>query len=204
MMSKRPFFLGLTGSIGMGKSTTAQMFRDEGIPVWDADAAVHALYAKGGAGVAAIAALEPEAINEGQVDRGFLRNWILRDTKALKKIENAIHPLVLADREAFLESVQKNGQAIAVLDIPLLFETGADKWLDAVLVVTAPEALQRERVLARESMTEKQFEAMLAKQMPDQEKRAKADFVIETITLDATRSEVQSLLHSLRKRVENA
>lgn len=190
----RPFLLGLTGSIGMGKSTTAAMFVAEGVPVWDADAAVHRLYAPGGAAVPAIAALCPDAIVAGGVDRGRLKDWIARDPGALTAIEAAVHPLVAADRAAFIEKARRDGAGLVVLDIPLLFETGAEKSLDATLVVTAPPQVQRDRVLARPNMTEAQFATILARQMPDAEKRARASHVIATLTLDATRAAVRKLI----------
>ncbi len=193
----RPFLLGLTGSIGMGKSTTAAMFAAEGVPVWDADAAVHRLYARGGAGVAAIAALRPEAILGGAVDRGRLKEWIAADPAALQQIEAAIHPLVAADRAAFIDRAARAGADLVLLDIPLLFETGAEAALDATLVVTAPAEVQRARVLARPGMTEAQLAAILARQMPDAEKRARATHVIETLTLEETRAAVRRLLVEL-------
>jgi len=172
--------VGLTGSIGMGKSTTARMFAERGVPVWDADAAVARLYGPGGEGTAAIAALAPEAAGPGGVDRAALRRAILADETLLARIEAAIHPLVARDREAFLERHRSEGAAVVLCDIPLLFETGADAWLDRVIVVTAPAAEQRRRVLSRAGMTRESFEAILAKQVPDAEKRARADYVIDT------------------------
>lgn len=178
MNSQRPYLLGLTGSIGMGKSTTARLFAEAGAPVWDADAAVARLYAAGGAGVRAIADLAPAAVVDGEVERDRLRAAIRADPQLLDRIEARIHPLVAADREAF---VAANGAApLVVLDIPLLYETGADAWLDGVLVVTAPPEVQRARVLARPGMDTVAFAAILARQASDAEKRARADFVIET------------------------
>lgn len=178
MSSQRPYLLGLTGSIGMGKSTTARLFAEAGAPVWDADAAVARLYAAGGAGVRAIADLAPAAVVDGEVERDRLRAAIRADPQLLDRIEARIHPLVAADREAF---VAANGAApLVVLDIPLLYETGADAWLDGVLVVTAPPEVQRARVLARPGMDTGAFAAILARQTSDAEKRARADFVIET------------------------
>ncbi|MCW3781475.1 dephospho-CoA kinase [Defluviimonas salinarum] len=194
----RPYLLGLTGSIGMGKSTTAAMFAAEGVPVWDADAAVHRLYAKGGAAVPAIATLCPEAVVDGAVDRTGLKAWIASDPAALAQIEAAVHPFVAADRAAFIAGAKADGATLVVLDIPLLFETGAETWLDATLVVTAPVETQRARVLARPGMTEAQLAAILARQMPDAEKRARATHVIETRSLDQTRAAVQNLIAELR------
>lgn len=195
----RPFRLGLTGSIGMGKSTTAAMFAEAGVPVWDADAAVRRLYAPGGGAVAAVAALCPEAISGGAVDRARLKGWIARDPAALPRIEAVVHPLVAADRATFLVNAAARGEPLVVLDIPLLFETGAETGLDAVLVVTAPPEEQRARVLARPGMTSGQFDLILARQMPDAEKRALADHVIETLTPEATRTAVQHLIAKLKE-----
>jgi len=195
---RRPFRLGLTGSIGMGKSTTAAMFAEAGVPVWDADAAVHRLYAPGGAAVPAIAALHPAAIRDGAVDRAALKDWIAQDAGALGQIERVVHPLVAADREAFLDAAQ--GKPLVLLDIPLLFETGADAQMDATLVVSAPAEVQRARVLARPGMTQAQLDLILSRQMPDAEKRARATWVIETTGLESTRAAVQDLTRTIRAR----
>lgn len=200
-MNRRPLLLGLTGSIGMGKSTTAAMFRELGVPVWDADAAVHRLYCAGGAGAAAIAALRPEAVGFGGVDRDALKAWIAEDGAALGRIEAAIHPLVATDRAAFVASAEAD---IVVLDIPLLLESGAEDQVDRVLVVTAPEEVQRARVLARPGMTATQLAAILARQIPDAEKRARADMVVETVDLADTRRDIEALLALLRKGLRNA
>ena len=190
------FRLGLTGSIGMGKSTTAALFAQQGCAIWDADAAVHRLYAPGGAAVAPMAALFPEAVIDGAVSRDALKAIIGRDPQALKQIEQVVHPLLATDRANFVAHAQSD---ILVLDIPLLFETGGNARMDAVVVVSAPADIQRQRVLQRGTMTEAQFQAILAKQMPDAEKRARADFVIETDTLDHARQQVEAVVQHIRK-----
>ncbi len=194
-MSGGPLRLGLTGSIGMGKSTTAAMFADLGVPVWDADACVHALYAQGGAAVGPIGAAFPAAIAAGAVDRAALRAIITADPTALKRLESLVHPLTNAAREAFLAAHQR--AALVLLDIPLLFETGAEAQCDKVAVVTAPAETQRARVLARPNMTEAQLDLILARQMPDADKRARADYLIETRSLAETRAQVQKLVAEL-------
>jgi dephospho-CoA kinase len=193
--------LGLTGSIGMGKSTTARMFWEAGAALWDADAAVHRLYAKGGAATGAIARLEPEAVIDGAVDRERLRAAVLADADLLPRIEAAVHPLVRADRDAFLAQAAAEGRAVAVCDVPLLFETGAEDDFDAVAVVSAEARTQRERVLARPGMTAEAFEAILARQVPDAEKRARADYVVETDDgLESAREQVAAIMRDLEKR----
>lgn len=181
----------------MGKSTTAQMFADRGVPVWDADAAVHRLYAAGGAAVEPLARICPEAIVTGAVDRGVLKDWIERDPTALSKIEAVVHPLVAEDRAAFLA---EHPGDLVLFDIPLLFETGAEAQMDVTIVVSAPADLQRARVLDRPGMTEAIFDTILAKQMPDAEKRRRADYVIETVTLDAAAAEVDTVLAAIREK----
>jgi dephospho-CoA kinase len=188
--------LGLTGSIGMGKSTTAQMFRDQGVPVWDADAAVHRLYAEGGAGVGPVSALCPDAIVDGAVSRDRLKSAIAEDPTLLSRLEAVIHPLVAADRRDFLSRHAE--AALVVLDIPLLFETGNTE-VDSILVVTTDARTQRSRVLARGGMTEEMFAHILSRQLPDAEKRARADHVIETKTLEQTRADVAQLIATLTK-----
>ena len=190
------FRLGLTGSIGMGKSTTAALFAQQGCAIWDADAAVHRLYAPGGAAVAPMAALFPEAVIDGAVSRDALKAIIGRDPQALKQIEQVVHPLLATDRADFVAHAQSD---ILVFDIPLLFETGGNARMDAVVAVSAPADVQRQRVLQRGTMTEAQFQAILAKQMPDAEKRARADFVIETDTLDHARQQVEAVVQHIRK-----
>ena len=190
------FRLGLTGSIGMGKSTTATLFAQQGCAVWDADAAVHRLYGAGGAAVAPMAALFPDAVSDGAVSRDALKGIIAQDPQALKQIEQVVHPLFASDRADFIENAKGD---ILVFDIPLLFETGGNARMDAVVVVSAPADVQRSRVLQRGTMTEAQFQAILAKQMPDAEKRARADFVIETDTLDHARQQVEKIVQQIRK-----
>ena len=188
-----PTILGLTGGIGMGKSTTAAMFRDLGVPVWDADAVVHRLYARGGAAVAPLAAAFPASIREGAVDRAALRAVIAADPDALGRIEAIVHPLVAKDRAAFLTG--RTG--LAVLDVPLLFETGLDVAVDRVAVVSVPEDLQRARVLGRGTMDAAQFEAIRAKQMSDADKRARADYIIDTSTMEGARAAVAAIVEEL-------
>jgi len=172
------FILGLTGSLGMGKSTTAAMFAEEGVPVHDADAAVHELYE--GEAVKAIEAAFPGTTAGGKVDRDKLGQRVLGDAAAMKKLEQIVHPLVRQAEQRFLAEAERSGAAVAVLDIPLLFETGAQTRCDAVAVVSAPAELQRARAFERPGMTEAKFQAILAKQIPDADKRARADFVVDT------------------------
>lgn len=197
----QPFVIGLTGSIGMGKSTTADMFVQEGIPVWDADAAVHRIYATGGAAVEPLKNLHPAAIQNGAVDRSVLKNWISKDPSALSQIEQIVHPLVASDRAMFLKTAETD---IVLLDIPLLFETGADEQVDLVVVASVSEDIQHARVMARGTMTEDQFRAILSKQIPDAEKRARADFVIPTDTLDGARAAVKTVISEVKRQLSNA
>ncbi|MDQ2065184.1 dephospho-CoA kinase [Xinfangfangia sp. CPCC 101601] len=192
------FVLGLTGSIGMGKSTTAQMFADAGIPVWDADATVHRLYAPGGAAALALAKALPQAMDaNGGVDRAALKAMIAADPKVLEQLNSIVHPLVSADRARFLA---ESTAPIVLLDIPLLFEGGSDQLCDAVVVVTAPPEVQKARVLARNTMTLAMLETILARQMPDAEKRARADYIIQTTSLAEAAKAVEDVLADIRSK----
>lgn len=191
------FVIGLTGSIAMGKTTTAKLFAEEGVPVHDADAAVHRLYE--GEAAAAIEAAFPGTTKEGKVDRAALSRRVLGAPEALQRLEAIVHPLVRQSEERFIAAAEKSGAKIAVLDIPLLFETGAERRVDAVVVVTAPPEVQRSRALAR-GMSEAQFEALLARQMGDAEKRARADFVVDTAHgIEAARAQVRDILAAVAK-----
>jgi dephospho-CoA kinase len=191
--------IGLTGSIGMGKSTTAAMFRDLGIPVHDADAVVHELYEHGGAAVGPVGAAFPAALRDGRIDREALRAEVLHDAAALTRLNAIVHPLVRAARDRFLAEAEAAGAEMAVLDVPLLFETGGHAEMDAVVVASAPAEVQRARVLARPGMTPGRLDAILARQMPDAEKRARADFVVETgAGLEAARAQVAEVVRKLR------
>lgn len=192
------FVLGLTGSIGMGKSTTAKLFAEAGVPVYDADAAVHALYR--GEAVPLIEKAFPGTTGNGVVDRNKLSAQVVNDPAAMKRLEAIVHPLVRAQEYKFLRAAEATGAAVAVLDIPLLFETGGDKRVDAVLVVSAPPEIQRARILAREGMTEHRLDALLARQMPDAEKRARADFVVDTSRgLDPVREAIRDILDEVAR-----
>ena len=187
------FILGLTGSIGMGKSTTAKFFAEAGVPVYDADAAVHLLYE--GEASPAIEAAFPGTTADGNVDRAKLATSVLGDGAAIKRLESIVHPLVHAARERFLTETERNGAPIAVLDIPLLFETGGDKRCDAVVVVSAPAELQRQRAFERAGMNEPKLAAIMANQMPDAEKRRRADFVVDTSQgFEHARAQVRDIL----------
>lgn len=187
--------LGLTGSIGMGKSTTAAMFRRRGALVWNADEAVHRLYAPGGAAVAPIRAAFPDAVVEGAVDRVRLSAALARDPGGFARLEAIVHPLVAEGRAEALKAAAAGGARLAVLDIPLLFETGADRAVDAVVLVTADPEVQAARVLARPGMTRAAFDALLTRQLPDADKRARADFVVDTGRgLEAAERQVEAIL----------
>ncbi len=193
------FVLGLTGSIGMGKSATAAIFRRLGVPVHDADAAVHALYR--GAAVGPIGEAFPGAVRDGMVDRAALGALVLNDPPRLRVLEAIVHPLVRCEEEGFLARARAAGSPLAVLDIPLLFETGGEARCDAVLVVSAPESVQRERVLARPGMTEERLAAIRAKQMPDPQKRGQAHFVVDTGRgLASAEAQLRSIVAALAGR----
>lgn len=197
------YLLGLTGSIGMGKSTTSAMFRAAGVPVHDADQAVHDLYA--GAAAPQIEAAFPGTTTNGVVDRARLSAAVLGRSEALTKLEAIIHPLVRAKEQAFLVEARRSGATVAVLDIPLLLETGAEGRYDAVVVVTAPAEVQRKRVLGRPGMTEEKFAAILARQMPDAEKRRRAHFLVDTSHgLMAAERQVRSILNAVAGRFGRA
>jgi dephospho-CoA kinase len=198
--------LALTGSIGMGKSATAAMFAARGVPVYDADAAVHLAYAPGGEAVAPLEWAFPGVIGkDGGVDRAKLREKVAKNPDAMRRLEAIVHPIVAEHQRAFVEKAQRDGADIVVLDIPLLFETGGDKRADAIVVVTAPEAVQRQRVMARGGMTEAEFDAILARQAPDSVKRQRADFVINTgLGFPYAEAQVDAILEALRSRMRAA
>src|SRR5271167_109603 len=185
--------LGLTGSIGMGKSTTAKLFAEAGVPVYDADAAVHMLY-EGEAGPAIETAF-PGTTANGKVDRNKLSARVVHDAAAMKRLEEIVHPMLGASRQKFLHDAEQSGASVAVVDIPLLFETGGEKRVDAVVVVTTTPEIQRQRILARDNMTGEKLDAILARQMPDTEKRRRADFVVDTSHgLDPVRARIRDIL----------
>lgn len=191
--------LGLTGSIGMGKSTTAALFRDAGVPVFDSDAAVHQLYR--GRAAPRVEAAFPGTVQAGIVDRTALAKRVFDDPAAMRRLEEIVHPLVREEREAFLAAARAGGASCVVLDIPLLYEIGADRLVDKVVLVSAPESVQKARVLARPGMTPERFAAIVAKQLPDAEKRRRADIVIETgAGLDSARQQVKALLQGLTEQ----
>jgi dephospho-CoA kinase len=185
--------LGLTGSIGMGKSTTAKLFAEAGAPVYDADAAVHRLYE--GEAVPAIEAAFPGTTADGKVDRALLSARVLHNPAAMKQLEQIVHPMLGASRQKFLHDAEQSGAPVAVVDVPLLFETGGEKRVDAVVVVTTTSEIQRQRVLARDNMTREMFDTILARQLPDAEKRKRADFVVDTSHgLDPVRARIRDIL----------
>jgi dephospho-CoA kinase len=201
MTVERPFLIGLTGSIGMGKSTTAEMFRNAGIPVWDADAAVARLYQMGGAAVGPMAALFPGTISDGSVSKAALREILKQAPDALAKIEGVVHPLVQADRQAFIAN---NDADIVVLDIPLLFETGSEDQFDMVVVVSTSAENQRDRVLARPGMTQERFEFLLSKQMDDAKKRKRTEFVVDSTSLGSAQRDVDRIVAIAKARIADA
>ena len=190
--------LGLTGSIGMGKSTTARLFSEAGIPVYDADAAVHAIYE--GKAAPVIEATFPGTTVDGKVDREKLSAKVVHDTAAMKRLEEIVHPMLHVYRRAFLEQAERSGAAVAVVDVPLLFETGGEQDVDAVVVVTTTPDVQRKRIMARNNMTSEKLEAILARQLPDAEKRTRADFVVDTSHgLDRVRAQIREILAAAAK-----
>ena len=192
------FILGLTGSIGMGKSTTARLFAEAGVPVHDADATVHRLYE--GAAAPAIEAAFPGTTADGKVDRAKLAERVLGDPAALRRLEAIVHPLVREAEGRFLADAERRGAAVAVLDIPLLFETGGADRVDAVVTVSAPPEVQRARLLERSGLTPEKLDALIANQLPDAEKRRRADFVVDTSQgLDAARAQVRDILRQVAK-----
>jgi dephospho-CoA kinase len=185
--------LGLTGSIGMGKSTTAKLFAEAGVPVYDADATVHSLYE--GEAAPAIEAAFPGTTVNGKVDRARLSAQVVHDPAAMKRLEEIVHPMLGASRRKFLDDAERSGAPVAVVDVPLLFETGGEKRVDAVVVVTTTSDNQRQRILARENMTGEKLDAILARQLPDAEKRKRADFVVDTSNgLDPVRNQIRDIL----------
>ena len=200
-MKKKILVLGLTGSVGMGKSTTAEMFRDEGVPVWDADEAVARAYSPGGAAVAQIKKLCPSAVPDHSlgVDRKALRASVEAGRIQLDDLESIVHPVVADDRNNFLAESRARNERMVVLDVPLLYEVQAERSVDAVIVVTVSKNVQRQRVLARENMTEDLFERILARQIPDEEKKARADFIIDTSDTESARESVRLLIERLEE-----
>lgn len=196
------YLLGLTGGIGMGKSTAADMFRALGHPVWDADAAVHRLYAPGGAAVAPVSAAFAGARRRGGIDRAALKAALAADPSGFAKLEAIVHPLVATDRAAFIAA--HGDAAIIVLDIPLLFENGTEAQMDGVAVVSAPADVQRARVLARPGMTEATFQMILSRQMPDADKRARADWVIPSHTLEGARAAIMDICAQIMEKTPHA
>lgn len=193
--------IGLTGSIGMGKSATAGMFADAGVPVSESDAIVHRLYEQGGAAVAHVGKAFPDVVTDGAIDRQKLSRHLARHPDDFARLEAIVHPLVRAEQQAFLDEARRRGAPLVVLDIPLLFETGRDRDVDSIVVVSAPEAVQRERVLARPGMTEEKFQSILARQLPDVEKRARADFIVDSDRgFDHARGQVRHIIAELSNK----
>lgn len=197
-MTRKPFVLGLTGSIGMGKSTTAQMFADTGIPVWDADATVHDLYSGDTLAVRQIKQMIPAAVIDNTVDRAVLKAAIAKDSTILQKLEAIVQPLISESRQRFIDMATINSADIVIIDHPLLLESRSDAYCDAVLVVTADATEQRRRVLERGTMDAATLDIILAKQMPDTEKRQRADYIIVTTTLDAAQAQVQTVIQQIK------
>jgi dephospho-CoA kinase len=192
--------IGLTGSIGMGKSTTAAMFREAGIPVYDADAAVHEAYDVGGIAVGPVGEAFPGVVRDGRVDREELRKRVLGNPEALKVLNGIVHPLIGENRAKVFAEAEAAGADMIIMDVPLIYETGGEKNMAAVIVCSAPADVQRERVLAREGMTPERLDAILAQQVPDAEKRARADYVVDTGKgLDAAREQVKAIIEALRR-----
>ena len=190
--------LGLTGSMGMGKSTTAKLFAEAGVPVYDADATVHMIYQ--GEATPVIEAAFPGTTADGKVDRSRLSAKVVHDPLAIKRLEAIVHPMLRAHHQQFIDDAERSGAAVAVVDVPLLFETGGDKRVDAVVVVTTSPQIQRERILARGTMTSEALEGLLARQMPDAEKRRRADFVVDTSSgLDPVRARIRDILDQVVK-----
>jgi dephospho-CoA kinase len=190
--------LGLTGSIGMGKSTTAKLFAEAGVPVYDADATVHMVYE--GEAAPAIEAAFPGTTANGRVDRAKLSAQVVHDAAAMKRLEQIVHPMLRAYHQKFLEDAERSGAPVAVVDVPLLFETGGEKRVDAVVVVTTSPEVQRQRILARDDMTGEKLDAILARQLPDAEKRKRADFVVDTSHgLDPVRARIRDILSEAGK-----
>jgi len=190
--------LGLTGSIGMGKSTTAKLFTEAGVPVYDADATVHRIYE--GEAAPAIEAAFPGTTVNGRVDRARLSERVMHDPAAIRQLEQIVHPMLRSHHQKFLEEAEKSGAPVAVMDVPLLYETGGETRVDAVVVVTTSPEVQRERILARENMTGEKLDAILARQLPDAEKRKRADFVVDTSHgLDPVRSRIRDILDQVVK-----
>jgi dephospho-CoA kinase len=195
---RKMLILGLTGSIGMGKSTTAKLFAEAGVPVYDADATVHEIYQ--GEAASAIEAAFPGTTVDGKVDRNRLSAKVVHDPAAMRLLEQIVHPMLGASRQKFLDDAERSGAPVAVVDVPLLFETGGERRVDAVVVVTTSPEVQRERILSRDNMTGEKLDAILARQLPDAEKRKRADFVVDTSHgLDPVRAQIRDILREVAK-----